>query len=264
MYEYFDDIVCINLDISKERRQYASVMFKKLNIPARFFTAHKHPKGGRYGCFDSHIQIIRHAYNSGYNNVLVFEDDFMPTPAYSTKLVKQSIDFMKSNTDWDIFYYGYGSVKIDNKTNKISHILEAKLYVDNIVQFNPYSTHSICYSRRAMKKILENYEKYIHHLHIDVLIGSYLDLKNYCIVPMLFDQIYADDYNVEPSNISETFNRKILYPIFGFSKLNYVISCMKHYYNIFYGDFKNLIYSQNIFFIILCCSLLIILFALYH
>ena len=56
-YDFFDDIVCINLDISVDRKKHAEHYFEKLGIPARFFTAVKHELGGLYGCFDSHIQI---------------------------------------------------------------------------------------------------------------------------------------------------------------------------------------------------------------
>ena len=48
IYDYFEDIVCINLDISVDRRQHAEYYFNKLNIPARFYTAKKHSKTPNY------------------------------------------------------------------------------------------------------------------------------------------------------------------------------------------------------------------------
>ena len=69
MYDFFDDVICINLDISEDRRQHAQDIFDHLQIPARFFTATKHKNGGMYGCFDSHIQIIQDAYKRNLNNI---------------------------------------------------------------------------------------------------------------------------------------------------------------------------------------------------
>jgi GR25 family glycosyltransferase involved in LPS biosynthesis len=97
MYDYFEDIVCINLDISIERRKHAEYYFDKLNIPARFYTAKKHCKGGMYGCFESHIEVLKDAYKRNLNNLLVFEDDFLPTATYSNEKLQDAVIFMKNN-----------------------------------------------------------------------------------------------------------------------------------------------------------------------
>jgi hypothetical protein len=69
IYNYFDDIVCINLDFRRDRREEAQHNFRKLNIPAKLFTV-KHEKGGRYGCFNSHIQVLKYAQQNNYIHVL--------------------------------------------------------------------------------------------------------------------------------------------------------------------------------------------------
>lgn len=58
LYGLFDDIVCITLETLPQRRIHAQSVFDMHGIPARFFTAQLHPKGGRYGCFDSHAQLV--------------------------------------------------------------------------------------------------------------------------------------------------------------------------------------------------------------
>lgn len=43
MWEYFNDIVCINLDTRRDRYEYAESVFVKLNIPCRIQTVQRHP-----------------------------------------------------------------------------------------------------------------------------------------------------------------------------------------------------------------------------
>lgn len=45
--------------IKIKRREYARYYFSKLNIQAKFFIVEKHTRGGLYGCFNSHITIIK-------------------------------------------------------------------------------------------------------------------------------------------------------------------------------------------------------------
>jgi GR25 family glycosyltransferase involved in LPS biosynthesis len=237
MYEFFEDIVCINLDISVKRRVQAQEYFKKLNIPARFYTVQKHVNGGRYGCFDSHIKIIQNAYERGLNNVLVFEDDFVPTPSFSENKIHEAIHFMRKNNDWDVFYFGYGIIKLENNGFTMSSIMDAKADSIHIVQYNPFLTQCLCYSRRAMHKLLNNYALYIDTYHIDVCIATSMNFKNYCIVPLLFDQTFDTDYNIEPKNAFEVFTRT-LYPVYSMTKINFIISYFKYILNTYSLRFK--------------------------
>jgi GR25 family glycosyltransferase involved in LPS biosynthesis len=76
LYNFFDKIYCINLKHRPDRYISATKVFNDLNIPnVEFYITEKSSKGGRYGCFESHINVIKKAYNEGYNNILIFEDD---------------------------------------------------------------------------------------------------------------------------------------------------------------------------------------------
>jgi GR25 family glycosyltransferase involved in LPS biosynthesis len=224
IYDYFEDVVCINLDISKDRREHAQKYFDDLNIPARFFITTKHKKGGIYGCFESHIKILIDAYERGLNNILVFEDDFLPTSSYSDENLQKAIDFMKSNEDWDIFHLGYIWVK-DN-TDGISTIFNADFCTPDIVQYNPFCTHSLCYSKKAIKRIVETYQDYIGVIHFDMYISSFENFKNYCIVPMLFDQNFHFEHNNQSKDGIE-FLARSMFPLFASSQLNYRMSILK-------------------------------------
>jgi GR25 family glycosyltransferase involved in LPS biosynthesis len=228
MYEYFDDIICINLDISTERKKHSEHYFAELGIPARFFTATKHPRGGMYGCFDSHIQVLKDAYKRGLNNILIFEDDFLPTPSYTKERVHNAISFMKSNEDWDLMYFGYSFLKDDS--NGLQTIFDAKYCTPDIVKYNPYLTQAVCYSKKAIKTVVENYEECFGILHYDEYLGSYLKLNSYCVVPMLFDQNFQLQHNNEGRDIFEKLIR-FIYPVIAYTKLNYRVTLLMYLAN---------------------------------
>jgi GR25 family glycosyltransferase involved in LPS biosynthesis len=246
IYNYFEDIICINLDISTERRKHAEHYFEKLDIPAKFFTATKHPHGGMYGCFDSHIQILIDAYERDLNNILVFEDDFLPSLSYSEENLQKAIDFMKNNNDWDIFHLGYSFIK-ENKEG-FSTIFSGKSCSLEIVQYNPFFTQALCYNKRAIKKIVDTYHEYIGIIHYDMYISSYLDFKNYCIVPMLFDQNFYFEHNNQSADAIEYLGRT-LFPLLACTKLNYRISLLKYYYNLLYMKYNRYTIYLHLFII---------------
>lgn len=236
-YDFFDDIVCINLDISVDRKKHAEHYFKKLGIPARFFTAVKHEYGGLYGCFDSHIQILWDAYERDLDYILVFEDDFLPTDAYSEEKLGQAIEFMSTHDDWDVFHLGYSCIK-DNKDG-VSTIFSGIPYNDDIVQFNPFCTQALCYNKRSIRKIIESYEDFIGEVHYDMYISTYADLNNYCMIPMLFDQNFYFEHNNESTDYIEAILRGI-FPLLACTKLNYRMSLWKYQWK----DYDIMIYTK--------------------
>jgi glycosyl transferase family 25 len=201
VYSFFDDIICINLDSRRDRREYAESVFIKYNIPARFLTVTKHPQGGVYGCFDSHMQIVLDAYNQDKDYILVFEDDILPTETYSELHIINAINFMKTEKKWDVFYLGYMVFNYD-----ISHPFLGASKIDgykHIIQYNPFATHAMVYSKRAIKKILAVYQNYIGKMHYDIFLSSKPGLVNYCYTPMLFDQKFCFASDIESRNMLE-------------------------------------------------------------
>lgn len=229
IYNYFEDIVCINLDISTDRRKHAEFYFNKLNIPARFYTAKKLPQGGMYGCFHSHIEILKGAYERGLNNILVFEDDFLSTASYSEEKLQSVIDFMKADTNWDIMHLGYSILK-DDINSGISTILNGKYTTEDIVQYNPFCTVALCYSKKAIKKIIETYEDYLGIVHYDMYLASCLGFENYCVVPMLFDHNFYFEHNNQSTDGFEYLLR-FIFPFFAFTKLNFRVTFLKYIFN---------------------------------
>lgn len=184
---FFNDIVCINLRSRPDRRTYMTSLLKKLKIPCRFHTVTKHPKGGRYGCFESHIQVIQDCYDAGNECIMILEDDILPSQSYSNNLFKNAIEFMKSHKeDWDIFYLGY--IPMDGNLRPHS-FLGSQVVSKHIVKYNPLATHAYCLQRSGMKRILDSYKMYIGKTHFDIFLSRLgPKMRSYCIIPMLFEQ----------------------------------------------------------------------------
>jgi len=106
-FNYFDAIYCINLYSRPDRYNHALSLFNSLDIPVIFYQTHKHPTDGVQGCFESHIGVVTDAYNKGYNNALIFEDDIITTLSKDQvyNKVGQCISFMQTNP-YDIFFLG--------------------------------------------------------------------------------------------------------------------------------------------------------------
>jgi GR25 family glycosyltransferase involved in LPS biosynthesis len=248
IYNYFDDCVCINLDFRRDRREAAQHNFTKLNIPAKFLTVKKHEKGGRYGCFDSHIKVLKYAQQNNYKNILVFEDDFVPTNGYYEKIMSKAIEFMQNNEDWDIFYFGYSFINQNLQT-----IFTAPNYSDNIIKYKALLAHSLCYSQRGINKILSTYKPYLGKTHYDQFLVNHKELKTYCILPLMFDQNWKSEYNNSTHDLLEDIVRYVQ-PVGTHLQLNYNMSMLRYKYKEF------LMY----FFIVVVCILLIYLMIKYR
>lgn len=221
--DYINEIYCISLDKSKKRRDFFISKIPS-NIPYKFMIVKKHKKGGVYGCFHSHLKIIKDVYKRGLDNVLIFEDDAYPTSSFTNKNIEEAIHFLKTNEDWECFYLGYLIAGLYN--SNIFHLFSERIN-SNIFKFNPLGTHAYILNRKGMEKILNTYKNFIGICHYDIYLAKYIKLKNYCFMPMLFDQNYYLEYNVEPLNNFEYILRK-LYPFWNFIKINYYSSIITY------------------------------------
>ena len=222
--DFINEIFCISIDKNIKRREHFKCNIPS-NIPYKFLIVEKHIKGGVYGCFHSHIKIIKDVYKRGVENVLIFEDDAYPTSSFSNKRMEEAINFLKTNEDWECFYLGYIIGGLYN--SNIFHLFSERIN-NNIFKFNPLGTHAYILNRKGMEKILNTYKNFIGICHYDIYLGKYIKLKNYCFMPMLFDQNYYLGNNIEPLNNFEYVLRK-LYPLWNFIKINYYSSLITYY-----------------------------------
>lgn len=104
--DFFDRIRVINLDKDKDMMQN----FRKESKEAGFqnierFSAIKH-KNGYKGVKQSHLSVIKDAYESSSFSVLIFEDDCEFVPNFQKRL--QKYVFELKTTSWALFYLAIG------------------------------------------------------------------------------------------------------------------------------------------------------------
>ena len=112
--QLFPHQVCINLDRRAERWQRMQAEFARHGIDGvRRFSAcdgstlilppnWKHTAGA-YGCLLSHLQVVQAARELGHESVLIFEDDAVFDPGFTTKFASFVPEVP---SDWDMLYFG--------------------------------------------------------------------------------------------------------------------------------------------------------------
>lgn len=207
--KYFDKIVCINLIDREDKREYAQNVFRTLQVNVDFFDAQRHPQGGRYGCFHSHMSVIADSYEKGVNRLLVFEDDVKISPSYHNDILQEVVTFLNDAAqDWD--YVQLGHFPMTGEKMKFLPYATAQ-QVDgypHILKFSGPGTHAYCLNRKGMKKILNSdWKKYISTAHFDVFLTTLNELKAFCVIPMLFEQKFCLGSDNTPISAEEYFER---------------------------------------------------------
>jgi len=179
IYKLVDEIYCINLISRPDRYNLMKNFEKEENIKITFYRPEKDPSGGMIGCFKSHIEVIKIAYELGQNKIMVLEDDLIRTKSYNDICYNQITEFINSE-DWDI-------IKITSGTLDPFIILNYNLVLPNLYQGNTLSGASYILNRKSMKKILDTYQNYAITTHYDGYHNKIFK-KIYNIIPIIFTQ----------------------------------------------------------------------------
>jgi GR25 family glycosyltransferase involved in LPS biosynthesis len=229
-YEIFDDIVCISLEGNTDRQNRVTKVFESLNIHPRFSIAKKNPRGGRVGCFESHIDVIQEAYNKGSQTVLIFEDDVILTPGYNETLLNVATTFMQKNTQWEIFQLGWGVNGIEKTPVYLLKLLTMPQIDSNIYKFCAILTHAYAISRKGMEAVLLSYTKDNittmpdeTYPHYDEYLTKIIN-NGYCIAPILFDQEWCQPSNNTPKTPFEKILRQFICTVEATKYIHYLIS----------------------------------------
>jgi GR25 family glycosyltransferase involved in LPS biosynthesis len=233
MYHIFDSVFCINLKERKDRHKQSKQLFDRLNIPVEFYFAEKQ-KSGKFGCFDSHINVIKKSYHRGDEHVLIFEDDIVETPSFNETIMKEISAYLKKSK-CEYFQLGYSILDMEEIVSYFTAKRE-----QSILNYNGLTTHAYCLNRKGMKKVIEQYENFINDFHVDVFYKKIFD--GACACPLLFQQNFCiKSDNNEAENMYFFILRKL--------------SCFQYKLSIFY--LFSLIKKYSI---IVCLLLLFILF----
>jgi len=114
---------------------------------AHIFTASRHQRGGTYGCWDSHIQVLTKALSLNLDYVLIFEDDAMVTSNFSADLLIKIIFNLKSlPKDWDLV--GLGGISACWAT-------APKRVASDFYQVPFFELHSYIASKKFMQSVFK-------------------------------------------------------------------------------------------------------------
>jgi GR25 family glycosyltransferase involved in LPS biosynthesis len=229
-YEIFNTITCITLAGNTKRQDLAKKNLNGLGINFEFYIAQKHPKGGRIGCFDSHINVIREAYNKRAQRILIFEDDVIPSPGYSEQLLNKATEFMKKTTDWNIFQLGWVFNVVDDKLPIITKLVTINEVSPNIFDTIGLGGHAYCLSYSGIKKIIDNYEQVLYNessdvIHYDKFLVNIFKDNAYSLAPIIFDQHWCLQSDNIPYGLLEKYGRKFQC-ITEVTKIMYVLSLL--------------------------------------
>ena len=170
-YDIFDEIVFMYSKKSQYKIEKQIDFFQKNNIRVQFVFTEDDPGGW------SVLDVVYEAYVNQSNSLLLFKDDFEETFVYSEENLHNAVKYIQFNNDWDLLHLGYSLFSTNYE--QISK---------NIIKYNPHKTGVVCFSRNAMKIILENFEDYIGIVDFDDYVLNYINFTNYCVSPMLFDK----------------------------------------------------------------------------
>ena len=95
------------------------------------------------------IEVLKHANNNNFNNILVLEDDFIFDNQILDKQILKDLESFINNNNFNLYYLGTEPVLFNPFNFHLKHL---KLILGA-------STHSIIYSKMARDKIIKEYNK---------------------------------------------------------------------------------------------------------
>jgi glycosyl transferase family 25 len=127
--EFIDKIIYINLDSREDRKKEIEEQFARVGIPSNKierFSALRHPNSNCAGCNLSHATALRRAYEAGYQNVLILEDDF--NFINDIELIYNSLKrfFEEIDGAWDAVLLTFGNQESKPHSDLISKLTSAK------------------------------------------------------------------------------------------------------------------------------------------
>jgi len=113
---YFDQISIINLPYRVDRQEEMREELAKVQLTLNqghieLFEAYrpenkgKFPNIGAFGCFMSHLGVLKKAQKAGVTRLLIMEDDLTINKSWQSQ--SQGLISELENTKWDIVYFGH-------------------------------------------------------------------------------------------------------------------------------------------------------------
>lgn len=174
--DFFDEILCINLDIREDRLLRITEHFEEYEIPFKRVEAIKHEKGAE-GLLATMILIFQEALSKGFENILIFEDD--------AKIVVSTYEFHDTMNkvveqlpkDYIMCFLGCQPTKGYEG-----------FYSPNLLRVKEaFATHAVAYSKKGIELILaSNFSAPIDNFYVSHIQEPYG--KCFMVHPFLVTQ----------------------------------------------------------------------------
>jgi GR25 family glycosyltransferase involved in LPS biosynthesis len=176
-------VACINLKSRPDRLHHSKEQFKRASIDNVYYhIVDKSPKGGRYGCYESHLAVYKKALGQGQKYALIFEDDFIINVDDVNLALSRAFRCMKIDRKWNI---------IKLQATGVIDIVEC--VDDGIFRCNVLHTRCYMISKRAMKRFVK---LGITQNHIDLEQTVQLENKIFVVKPgIISDAGFTSDNN---------------------------------------------------------------------
>lgn len=162
MLHAIDRIYYINLTHRRDRNEQIQDEFRKMGIPStqyERFSAIHHREIGGVGCGRSHIAILEDALRKGYNQIMVFEDDFMF--CVRPEEFRRGMENLQSMNDWDVCmlaYNMYESEDLQPPTPDFKRVKYAQTVSGYVIRRHYFQKLIDCF-----KYAVENFEQTNYH-----------------------------------------------------------------------------------------------------
>ena len=209
--EHIDKIIYINMDARTDRRAELEAEFARIGIPEdkiMRFPASSYSGCPNTGCLVSHANVIHLAYEMGYQNVLVLEDDFR----FIEDAAKVNADiraFFEMKLDWDVLmlttcsavvipeYVGYLASRISSSTNGAGYLVNRSIMMEltdlfdaNVENLFNTKAHWLYQNDILWKSLMPTKQWYMFNQYLGYQVGGYSDLsqdQKIAILPQVFN-----------------------------------------------------------------------------
>ena len=198
--------MCITLRDAHDRHGPVRATFESLGIAdmVTYYVAERSPHGGTRGCFESHVAVMEACLGApGCETVLIFEDDFVPTPSYSEETVRDAVSFMRSHPSWHSVSLGYSIFDgFEHYARDVAAFVTADMPAPHVARFYGRMTQAYAVSRSGMAVLVEWGRRILTDAEVAGTPGKVIpydeftvqalrhapDAQGYSVVPMMFDQ----------------------------------------------------------------------------
>ena len=178
-YAFFDRVFVVNLDKRKDRWnrfladlpptwpfgppiRFPAVDGSKEDLPVNW-----QENAGAWGCFQSHVSILRQAIENKYNRILVLEDDALFCEDFSSR----TIEFLCAlPSSWELAYLGGQHIELHlGRPRKVSQFVYAPF---NVNRTHAYAIQGSDSLKRIYDFLVDDRNWTTAH-HVDHLLGAY-------------------------------------------------------------------------------------------